>query len=108
MPAPLSRLVAVLALTAVASTACSPAPSEVTAPPSVRATPSLSLNADQRLADADAAVEKAFLLIQASLNPSAPNPKRPFGGHDEKALRHLEAARAEIARAQAYADATVP
>lgn len=72
------------------------------------ASPALDVTilADQRLADADAAVEKAIALLQAAENPSAPKPDRPFGGHDVKALRHLEAARVEIARAQAYADAS--
>jgi len=57
--------------------------------------------ADQRLADADAAVEKAILLLKAAENPGV---TPPFGGHREKAIDHLEKARVQIKKAQAYAD----
>lgn len=57
--------------------------------------------ADQRLDDADAAVEKAIALLQAAENPGV-NP--PFGGHREKAIQDLKKARAQIAKAKAYAD----
>ncbi|GMV14177.1 MAG: hypothetical protein AMXMBFR56_24010 [Polyangiaceae bacterium] len=57
--------------------------------------------ADQRLDDADAAVEKAIALLQAAENPGV-NP--PFGGHRQKAIQDLKKARAQIAKAKAYAD----
>jgi hypothetical protein len=60
--------------------------------------------ADARLDLADANVEKAVALLKAAENPSARNPKAPFGGHRAGAVRHLEEARKEIARAKAYAD----
>lgn len=61
---------------------------------------------DTRLSDADAAVEKAIVLIQAAQNPGAKNPDKPFGGHDTKAISYLQKAREEIAAAEAYADQT--
>lgn len=64
----------------------------------------VTIYADQRLDDADAAIEKAIALLQAAENPSAAKPSRPFGGHDLKAVRHLEAARSEIAAAKAFVD----
>jgi hypothetical protein len=64
----------------------------------------VALAADARLDLADDHIEKAIALVDNSKNPNAQNPDRPFGGHDEKALKLLEAAREEIARAKAYAD----
>lgn len=57
--------------------------------------------ADSRLDDADAAVEKAIALLKAAENPGV-NP--PFGGHRQKAIKDLEQARVQIAKAKAYAD----
>jgi hypothetical protein len=56
---------------------------------------------DTRLDDADAAVEKAIVLLEASQDPGV---KRPFGGHVDKAIRLLERARQEIAAGAAWAD----
>lgn len=56
---------------------------------------------DTRLDDADAAIEKAIVLLEASQNPGV---KKPFGGHVEKAIKDLVNAREEIAAAAAYAD----
>jgi hypothetical protein len=64
----------------------------------------VALAADARLDLADDAIEKAIALVDASQNPNAQNLDRPFGGHDEKAMKLLEAAREEIAKAKAYAD----
>ena len=64
----------------------------------------IALAADSRLDLADDHIEKAIALVNASQNPNAQNPDRPFGGHDDKALKLLEAAREEIAKAKAYAD----
>ena len=44
------------------------------------------------------------MLVELSQNPNAQDPDRPFGNHDARAVRLLEAARAEIAAAKAYAD----
>jgi hypothetical protein len=60
--------------------------------------------ADTRLDLADANLEKAVALLNAAENPLAKNPRAPFGGHRKKAVRHVEAARKEIAAAKAYAD----
>jgi hypothetical protein len=60
--------------------------------------------ADTRLDLADASVEKGVALLKAAQNPAAKQPRRPFGGHRSKAVRHLEAARKEIALAKAHAD----
>ncbi|MBK7584929.1 MAG: hypothetical protein IPI67_32660 [Myxococcales bacterium] len=57
--------------------------------------------ADPRLDDADALVEKAILVLEAAENPG---PKIPFGGHRNKAVHDLKQARAQIAKAKAYAD----
>lgn len=64
----------------------------------------IALAADSRLDLADDHIEKAIALVNASQNPNAQNPDRPFGGHDEKAIKLLEAAHEEIAKAKAYAD----
>jgi hypothetical protein len=64
----------------------------------------VALAADARLDLADDHIEKAIVLVDNSKNPNAQDPDRPFGGHDEKALKLLEAAREEIAKAKAYAD----
>jgi hypothetical protein len=64
----------------------------------------IALAADSRLDLADDHIEKAIALVNASQNPNAKDPDRPFGGHDEKAMKLLEAAREEIAKAKAYAD----
>lgn len=58
--------------------------------------------ADQRLADADAAIEKAIALLRAAENPGV---EPPFGEHDKKAIRHAKKARKHIAEAIAYAGA---
>lgn len=57
--------------------------------------------ADPRLDDADALVEKAIAQLKAAENPGV-NP--PFGGHRQKAIKDLQQARAQIAKAKAYAD----
>lgn len=57
--------------------------------------------ADSRLDDADAAVEKAIVLLKASQNPGV---RAPFGGHRDLAVKHLERGRTEIAKAKAWAD----
>ena len=57
--------------------------------------------ADPRLDDADAAVEKAVVLLKAAENPGV---KLPFGGHRNEGHRHLTKARKEIAKAKTYAD----
>lgn len=57
--------------------------------------------ADSRLDDADAAVEKAIVLLKAAENPGV---KAPFGGHREKAINYLQKGRSEIAKAKAWAD----
>lgn len=93
---------AVLCLALTAGCDAPVAPGEQPSAPS--ALWDVTIFADQRLDDADAAIEKAIALLQAAENPSASNPKRPFGGHDLKAVRYLEAARAEIASAKAFAD----
>lgn len=95
---------AILSLTLATGCDGPVAPGDPPAAPA--ALPDVTVFADQRLDDADAAIEKAIALLQAAENPSAPNPKRPFGGHDLKAVRHLEAARSEIAAAKAFADGT--
>lgn len=59
--------------------------------------------ADQRLSDADAALEKAIALIKASSNPGV---EPPFGGFDDRARMHARKARKNIAKAIAYADGT--
>lgn len=59
--------------------------------------------ADQRLSDADAALEKAIALIKASSNPGV---EPPFGGYDDRAKMHARKARKNIAKAIAYADGT--
>jgi hypothetical protein len=64
----------------------------------------MALAADSRLDLADDHIEKAIALVNASQNPNAKDPDRPFGGHDDKAIKLLEAAREEIAKAKAYAD----
>ena len=64
----------------------------------------VALAADSRLDLADDHIEKAIVLVEASKNPNAKDPDRPFGNHDARAVRLLEAARAEIAAAKAYAD----
>ena len=64
----------------------------------------VALAADSRLDLADDHIEKAIALVEASQNPNAKDPNRPFGNHDARAVRLLEAARAEIAAAKAYAD----
>jgi hypothetical protein len=64
----------------------------------------MALAADSRLDLADDHIEKAIALVNASQNPNAKDPDRPFGGHDDKAMKLLEAAREEIAKAKAYAD----
>src|SRR5688572_30266993 len=64
----------------------------------------IALAADSRLDLADDHIEKAIALVANSQNPNAKDPDRPFGGHDDKALKLLEAAREEIAEAKAYAD----
>lgn len=61
--------------------------------------------ADQRLADADSNCEKAIALLQAAENPGV---KPPFGGHRDAAIGHLKKARAQIAKAQKYADSHQP
>jgi hypothetical protein len=63
-----------------------------------------ALAADARLDLADDHIEKAIALVNNSQNPNAKDPDRPFGGHDTKAMRLLEAAREQIAAAKAYAD----
>ena len=63
-----------------------------------------ALAADARLDLADDHVEKAIALVNAAQNPNAKDPDRPFGGHDTKAVRLLDAAREQIAAAKAYAD----
>jgi hypothetical protein len=96
-----------LALT-LGSLACRDAPSSPnaatlqsrTAPVSVPSSDIIILH-DSRLDDADAAIEKAIVLLEASQNPGV---KKPFGGHVEKAIRDLLNAREEIAAAAAYAD----
>jgi hypothetical protein len=60
--------------------------------------------ADARLDMADAHVEKAILLLKAAQNPIATNPRRPFGGHRDEAVRFLEHGRKQIALAKAYAE----
>lgn len=57
--------------------------------------------ADPRLDDADALVEKAIVQLQAAENPGV---TPPFGGHRQKAIADLKKARAQIAKAKAYAD----
>lgn len=57
--------------------------------------------ADQRLYDADAALEKAIALVKAAENPGV---VPPFQNHDKKAVKFIEKAREEIALAIAYAD----
>ena len=64
----------------------------------------VALAADSRLDLADNHIEKAIVLVELSQNPNAQDPDRPFGNHDARAVRLLEAARAEIAAAKAYAD----
>ncbi len=64
----------------------------------------VALAADSRLDLGDDHIEKAIALVEASQNPNAKDPDRPFGNHDVKAVRLLEAARVEIAAAKAYAD----
>jgi hypothetical protein len=64
----------------------------------------MAFAADSRLDLADDHIEKAIALVKASQNPNAKNPDRPFGGHDDKAIKLLEAAREEIAKAKADAD----
>ena len=64
----------------------------------------IALAADSRLDLADDHIEKAIALVDNSKNPNAKDPGRPFGGHDDKAIKLLQAAREEIAEAQAYAD----
>jgi hypothetical protein len=63
-----------------------------------------ALAADARLDLADDHIEKAITLVSNAKNPNAKDPDRPFGGHDTKAVRLLEAAREQIAAAKAYAD----
>jgi hypothetical protein len=63
-----------------------------------------ALGADARLDLADDHIEKAITLVNNAKNPNAKDPDRPFGGHDTKAMRLLEAAREQIATAKAYAD----
>ena len=60
----------------------------------------VALAADSRLDLADDHIEKAIVLVEASKNPNAKDPDRPFGNHDARAVRLLEAARAEIAAAE--------
>lgn len=57
--------------------------------------------ADQRLTDADAAIEKAIALLKAAENPGV---DPPFGEHDKKAIGHAKKARKHIAEAIAYAN----
>ncbi|MEZ4227187.1 MAG: hypothetical protein R3B13_39980 [Polyangiaceae bacterium] len=64
-----------------------------------------AMAADARLDQADANVEKAIALLEASQNEGV---KPPFGGHRLKAVIHLKAARKEIAKAKAYADNPKP
>lgn len=64
--------------------------------------------ADQRLDLADDSVENAIALLKAAQNPSAKNPKVPFGGHRAAAIKHLEHARKQIAKAKAFADKPPP
>jgi hypothetical protein len=61
--------------------------------------------ADQNLADADNACQKAIALLQAAQNPGK-NP--PFGGHRALAIAHLKKARKEIAKAQQFQDKPPP
>jgi hypothetical protein len=63
-----------------------------------------ALAADARLDLADDHIEKAITLVNNAKNPNAKDPDRPFGGHDTKAVRLLEAAREQIAAAKSYAD----
>jgi hypothetical protein len=63
-----------------------------------------ALAADARLDLADDHIERAIALVNNAKNPNAKDPDRPFGGHDTKAMRLLEAAREQIAAAKAYAD----
>jgi hypothetical protein len=60
--------------------------------------------ADGRIALADGNAEKAIALLKAAQNPTAKDPRRPFGGHRDRAVRLLEHARKEMAAAKAYAD----
>ena len=64
----------------------------------------IALAADSRLDLADDHIEKAIALVNASQKPNAKDPDRPFGGQDDKAMKLLEAAREEIAKAKAFAD----
>lgn len=59
---------------------------------------------DQRLDIARSEIVGAIVLVDVSQNPSAKDPDRPFGGHDEKAIRALEKALEEIDAAIAYAE----
>jgi hypothetical protein len=60
--------------------------------------------ADQRLDLADDSVENAIALLKAAQNPNAKNPKVPFGGHRAAAIKALETARKQIAKAKQFAD----
>src|SRR5688572_5055921 len=60
--------------------------------------------ADPRLDQADAAIEKAIVLLKAAQGNGNP----PFGGHRNNAVNHLEKARSEIAKAKAFADKPPP
>jgi hypothetical protein len=57
--------------------------------------------ADARLDQADAAVQKAIGLLEASENAGV---EPPFGGHRKKAVHDLQQARKQIELAKKYAD----
>jgi len=56
---------------------------------------------DPKLDDADAALEKAYVLIGAAQNPGI---DPPFGGYDVQALRAINLARAKVAAAIDFAE----
>jgi hypothetical protein len=75
-----------------------------TATPATAVPIGVAFAADSRLDLADDHIERAITLVENSKAPSAKDPDHPFGNHDTKAVKLLEAARAEIAAAKAYAD----
>lgn len=64
--------------------------------------------ADAAFDDANAHLEKAVLLLKSAQNPNARNPKAPFGGHRLLAVKAIQLAEKEIAKAKAFADKPAP
>ena len=61
--------------------------------------------ADQRLDEADSAIQQAIILLKAAKNEGR---TPPFGGHREAAIKDLEHARAQIKKAKQFADNPPP